>query len=76
MPFQRDKPSVYHVWRRRRDGYVGATCGYKPPDDGTFEHLLSTEDWRGEAVPRIIQERDTDEHRALMASWNEESTDA
>jgi hypothetical protein len=59
------KTEAYFVWRRS-DGYVGGSAGRMPAGphgtdrDGTpttFEKLLETSDWYGEAVPFIEVQR-------------------
>jgi hypothetical protein len=60
-------PTTYYVWRRHSsspelDGYVNATC-YDPnfapgcKADESYDVLLVTEDWDGEAKPLIEREQ-------------------
>jgi hypothetical protein len=46
--------SLYHVWQRKPDGYIAASCGSKPHGwtqvNGTvitFEHLGTFNEWYG-----------------------------
>lgn len=59
---------MYHVWRRK-DGYVAASNSRNEWQKHSELELIETfEDW--EAAKALIEkERDTDEHRALVASW-------
>jgi hypothetical protein len=75
----RPKETTYVVWRRG-DGYVGSSAfSHREPDPNaynvksdrpmeSFTQLLISKSWP-ECHELIRRERDTDEHRALVASW-------
>lgn len=66
---------MYHVWRRD-DGYVGASNTKFPwgskKKKGELTLLKTFEEWP-DARNLIAIERNTPAHRALVASWNEDS---
>ena len=60
---------MYHVWRRK-DGYVAASNSKREwnPNNSQLTLIETFEDW-ADAKALIEKERDTDEHRALVRSW-------
>lgn len=74
------KDNNYTVWRRSPDGYVDGTAyGVGGSNHGqmagvpvTFEVLLVTKDWFGEAVPLIEAERNKPGYANPEKNWNKE----